>query len=94
MKRLQRAAIVTELAEQLTAQGSWCGETHLQKATYFLQELLEVPTGFEFAAQLIVSVCAPAPLQVPPAGVFASVPLDTVALQPLSEPLTVASTRP
>jgi hypothetical protein len=48
MKRLQRAAILTELAKQLIAEGSWCGETHLQKATYFLQELLKVPTAFEF----------------------------------------------
>jgi len=28
--------------------GSWCGETHLQKALYLAQELLEVPTGFDF----------------------------------------------
>lgn len=28
--------------------GSWCGETHIQKATFFLQELLGVDAGFEF----------------------------------------------
>jgi len=28
--------------------GSWCGETHIQKATFFLQELLGVDTGFDF----------------------------------------------
>jgi uncharacterized protein YwgA len=28
--------------------GSWCGKTHIQKATYFLQELLGAPTEFEF----------------------------------------------
>ena len=36
------------LRKGLQENGSWCGETHLQKATYFLQELLCVPTGFDF----------------------------------------------
>jgi uncharacterized protein YwgA len=48
MDRLQRAAILTELMDQLRASGSWCGETHVQKAVYFLQEVLGVPTGFEY----------------------------------------------
>jgi uncharacterized protein YwgA len=48
MERLQKAAILTELADQLRREGSWCGHTHMQKATYFLQDLLEVPTGYEF----------------------------------------------
>lgn len=48
MNRLERAAILTTLADKLHSQGSWCGETHLQKATYFLQELLHVPLGYEF----------------------------------------------
>jgi hypothetical protein len=48
MDRLQRAAILTELMDQLRANGSWCGETHVQKATYFLQEVLGVQTGFEY----------------------------------------------
>lgn len=48
MKRLQKVVLLTVLAEKLLEKGSWCGETHLQKATYFLQELLEVPTGFDF----------------------------------------------
>ena len=48
MERLQKAAILTELADQLRREGSWCGHTHMQKATYFLQELLGVPTGYEF----------------------------------------------
>ena len=46
MERLQRAAILTELMDRLRANGSWCGETHVQKAVYFLQEILGVPTGF------------------------------------------------
>jgi uncharacterized protein YwgA len=48
MERLQKAAILTELAEQLRREGSWCGHTHMQKATYFLQDVLGVPTGYEF----------------------------------------------
>jgi uncharacterized protein YwgA len=48
MERLQKAAILTELADRLRREGSWCGHTHMQKATYFLQDLLGVPTGFEF----------------------------------------------
>jgi hypothetical protein len=48
MNRLQRAAILTTLADELKQRGSWCGETHLQKATYFLQELLGVPLDFKF----------------------------------------------
>jgi len=48
LKRLQRAALVTSLADKLRSEGSWCGETHLQKATFFLQALLNVPFEFEF----------------------------------------------
>jgi len=48
MKRMQREAVLLSLIKEMKAKGSWCGETHIQKATYFLQELLKVPTGFEF----------------------------------------------
>lgn len=48
MKRLQRDAVILSLIENLRAKGSWCGETHIQKATYFVQELLRVPLEFEF----------------------------------------------
>ncbi len=48
MKRLQRDALILSLIENLRAKGSWCGETHVQKATYFIQELLGVPLKFEF----------------------------------------------
>ena len=40
--------MLAELADQLHANGSWCGETHVQKATYFLQELTAVPLGVDF----------------------------------------------
>ncbi len=48
MKRLQRAALLSELAERLLDHDSWCGETHLQKAVYILQELLHCPMGLKF----------------------------------------------
>jgi hypothetical protein len=32
----------------MAKRGSWCGETHIQKAMFFLQELLGVEAGFEF----------------------------------------------
>jgi uncharacterized protein YwgA len=48
MKRRQREAVVAAMDQRLAAHGSWCGETHLQKAVYFLQVLLGVPTEFGF----------------------------------------------
>lgn len=48
MGRMKSAALITRLVEQLREQGSWCGETHIQKTTYFLQKLMNVPLGFDF----------------------------------------------
>jgi len=48
MTRAQRVALLTLLNRELQRRGSWCGETHIQKATFFLQELLGVDAGFEF----------------------------------------------
>ena len=48
MERLKRSAIVLSLIERLREKGGWCGETHIQKTTYFLQKLLKVPLGFNF----------------------------------------------
>jgi len=48
MKRLQRAAVLLSLIEAMKEHDSWCGETNIQKACYFLQELTRVPLGFEF----------------------------------------------
>lgn len=48
MNRLQSAAVITRLLDELHQQGSWCGETHVQKSVYFLQALLNVPTNYEF----------------------------------------------
>lgn len=40
--------LLAVLTEKLRAHESWAGETHLQKAVYFLQTMLGVPTGFKF----------------------------------------------
>jgi uncharacterized protein YwgA len=48
MKHLQRAAVLVSLANSMRREGSWCGETHLQKATYFLQEAAHVPMDLSF----------------------------------------------
>lgn len=48
MKRLQKVAVLLSVVEALDREGSWCGETHIQKAVYFLQTMFRVPLGFEF----------------------------------------------
>jgi len=48
MKRFERDAVVTALIDELDERGSWCGETHIQKAMFFLQEMTETDLGFEF----------------------------------------------
>jgi hypothetical protein len=48
MTRLERAALVVELADHLLQHESWCGETHIQKGIYALQALFDVPTDYEF----------------------------------------------
>jgi uncharacterized protein YwgA len=48
MKPMARTAVVTRLRDELDARGSWAGETHLQKALYFLQEGAGVPLDFDF----------------------------------------------
>jgi len=48
MASLDQYSLVLELALSLKANGSWAGETHVQKAGYFLTTLLQVPMGVEF----------------------------------------------
>lgn len=48
MNRLIQEALVVGLARRLHANGSWTGETHLQKAAYLLSELRDVDLGFNF----------------------------------------------
>lgn len=48
MKESQREAVVLDFVRRLRAAGSWCGEAHIQKSTYFLQEFMGVPLGFNY----------------------------------------------
>lgn len=48
MDQWQQAAVLTRLVDKLREQGSWAGEGHLQKAVFFLEELLGCPLGFDF----------------------------------------------
>ncbi len=48
MEKIKRQVIVLSLVEKMQERGSWCGETHIQKCMYFLQEMLRVPTEYEF----------------------------------------------
>ncbi len=48
MKRLAKAALIVRLRDELERRGSWCGETHVQKAVYILQEGAGVPLEFDF----------------------------------------------
>ena len=41
-------AVVASLVENLGQRGSWCGETHIQKATYFLSAMAGLPVNYEF----------------------------------------------
>ena len=47
-ERLERAALLLRLVDELRKKGSPCGQTHLQKAAYFAQCLMDVPLGFRF----------------------------------------------
>lgn len=48
MNRLAQDAVLVGLARRLYEQGSWTGETHIQKAAYLLHEMLGVPFDFAF----------------------------------------------
>lgn len=41
-------AVILKLIEDLKGAGSWCGETHIQKTMYFLQEAVGVELGYDF----------------------------------------------
>lgn len=48
MKRMARVAVLLSLVEELEKNDSWCGETHIQKTTYFLQRMLGGDLGHDF----------------------------------------------
>ena len=48
MDRICRGALLSSLLQEMRKNDSWCGETHIQKAVYFLQDVTEVPLNFKF----------------------------------------------
>jgi uncharacterized protein YwgA len=48
MNEEQNRAILAALIKSLRSKGSWCGETHIQKASFFLNKLTGVPIDFDF----------------------------------------------
>jgi hypothetical protein len=48
MIRLQRNSVIVSLIQAMKERDSWCAETNVQKACYFLQELTGVPLDLEF----------------------------------------------
>ncbi|NQT83907.1 hypothetical protein HQ563_12835 [bacterium] len=45
---MKRRALLLSLIDAMSKEGSWCGETHVQKCVYFVQDMLDVPMGFDF----------------------------------------------
>ena len=48
MGQTERRALVCRLIKAMREAGSWTGETHIQKCLYFLQNLMNVPAGYDF----------------------------------------------
>jgi len=48
MTGIQRSALIATLVKEYRAANHFCGETHVQKSVYFMQELFKVPLGFEY----------------------------------------------
>ncbi len=52
MKTPERRALISRLIQAMRDEGSWAGETHIQKSVLFLQDLLRVPIGYQFVLYL------------------------------------------
>jgi len=48
LNEMAKRALLVSLVEKMKNGGSWCGETHVQKCVYFLQQLLKVPMNFNY----------------------------------------------
>ena len=48
MPNIEQSGLILALANALRERGSWAGETHIQKAGYLLQHLVNVPLGVNF----------------------------------------------
>ena len=52
MNEFDRRALICHLVRTMRDEGSWTGETQIQKSVMFLQELLDVPVGYDFVLYL------------------------------------------
>jgi hypothetical protein len=43
-----RYALILDLIKKLRAKGSWCGETHIQKAAFIIQHISKSRMGYKF----------------------------------------------
>ncbi len=48
MKSAERRTLISKLVKTMRVKDSWAGETHVQKCVLFLQDLTNVPLGYEF----------------------------------------------
>ncbi len=48
LNNIDRWAVVAEIVNGMRAKGGWAGETHLQKTLFFIQEMLQVPCGYDY----------------------------------------------
>ena len=48
LNEMAKRALLVSLVEKMKNNGSWCGETHIQKCVYFLQHLLTVPMDYDY----------------------------------------------
>ena len=48
MKSIDRRSLIIKLVKAMRKEGSWAGETHIQKCVFFIQEMLRVPMDYEF----------------------------------------------
>jgi len=48
MSASEKTAIVLYTMQSLKGEGSWCGETHVQKTLFLCQELMGIPSNFKF----------------------------------------------
>ncbi|HOO45696.1 MAG TPA: hypothetical protein PLM29_05670 [Deltaproteobacteria bacterium] len=48
MDQFRRRVILLSLIKALRDKGSWCGETHIQKAMFALQKVTDTPVDYDF----------------------------------------------
>ena len=52
INELERRELICNLVRTMRDEGSWSGETQIQKSVMFLQELFDVPIGYDFVLYL------------------------------------------